>query len=190
MHAGLQRRGRLQRHIGNEAARPRFGEGQQVVLALALARRPYRGIFVRHLGNEGVALRLRDKRRRHAHRAARVQHVNHRALVSRRDPQRSVHLRCRRAADQQRHRHARALHLLTHRHHLVQRRGDQAAEADHVSVVLVRGFQDPGPRHHHAKVDHLEAVALQNDADDVLADIVNVALHGRHDDAALGLCAR
>jgi hypothetical protein len=31
-------------------------------------------------------------------------------------------------------------------------------------------------RHHHAEIDHVEVVALEHHADDVLADIVNVAL--------------
>ena len=33
---------------------------------------------------------------------------------------------------------------------------------------------------------HLIVVALQHDADDVLADVVHVALHRGHEDAALG----
>ena len=55
------------------------------------------------------------------------------------------------------------------------------------ALIVVRGFQDVLPRHHHAEVDDLEAVALQDDADDVLADVVNVALDGRHHDPALAL---
>ena len=40
--------------------------------------------------------------------------------------------------------------------------------------------------HHHAEVDDLVVVALEDDADDVLADVVDVALDGGHDDAARG----
>ena len=40
-------------------------------------------------------------------------------------------------------------------------------------------------RHIAAKVDDLEAVVLEDDADDVLADVVDIALDGREDDAAL-----
>ena len=50
--------------------------------------------------------------------------------------------------------------------------------------------QNPGRRHHHAEVDHLVIVALEHDADDVLADVVHVALHGRHHDLAGGLLRR
>ena len=42
-------------------------------------------------------------------------------------------------------------------------------------------------RHHHPHVHHLEVVALKHDGDDVLADVVHVALDGGDDDLALGL---
>ena len=42
-------------------------------------------------------------------------------------------------------------------------------------------------RHHHAEVDHVEVVAGQHHADDVLADVVHVALDRGHDDLAVGL---
>ena len=40
-------------------------------------------------------------------------------------------------------------------------------------------------RHHHAEIDDLVAVAAEHDADDVLADVVHVALDGRQHDLAL-----
>ena len=40
---------------------------------------------------------------------------------------------------------------------------------------------------HHAEVDDLVVVAGEHDADDVLADVVDVALHGREHDLALRL---
>ncbi len=55
------------------------------------------------------------------------------------------------------------------------------------ALLLPGGFQDLGHRHHHAEIDHLVIVALEHDADDVLADVVHVALHGRHHDLAGGL---
>jgi hypothetical protein len=42
-------------------------------------------------------------------------------------------------------------------------------------------------RHHHAEVDHLEVVAAEHHADDVLADVVHVTLDGGHDDLAVVL---
>ena len=49
--------------------------------------------------------------------------------------------------------------------------------------------QDLVAGHHHAEVDDLEVVALQHDADDVLADVVDVALDGGEHDLALGPAA-
>ena len=66
--------------------------------------------------------------------------------------------------------------------HLEQGRGDEPAHADQGGVVLFRGLQDGFLIDHHAQVHHLEAVAPQDDARDVLADVVDVALHRRVDD--------
>ena len=49
-----------------------------------------------------------------------------------------------------------------------------------------RGFEDLRRRHHDAEIDDLVVVALEHDADDVLADVVHVALHRRHHDLAVG----
>ena len=54
-----------------------------------------------------------------------------------------------------------------------------------MSAPLARA-PSPGSsrRHHHAEVDDLEVVALEHDADDVLADVVHVALDGGQQDLA------
>ena len=127
-----------------------------------------------------------NQRRADADRARGVEHVHRRAVVARRDPERGVHLRRGGAADQQRQLEALPRHLLGHRHHLVERRRDQARQADHVGAVVVGRLQDLLERHHDAEVDDLEVVALQDHAHDVLADVVDVALDRRHDDLALG----
>ena len=54
---------------------------------------------------------------------------------------------------------------------------------DDVAVLLERGVEDPVGRDHDAEVDDLVAVAAEHDADDVLADVVHVALHRREHDA-------
>ena len=72
-------------------------------------------------------------------------------------------------------------------HHLVERRRDQAGQADDVDLLVLRRLQDLGGRHHDAEVDDLVIVAGQHDADDVLADVVDVALDRRHQDLAGGL---
>ena len=93
------------------------------------------------------------------------------------------------AADQQRHLHALPFQLAGEEAHLVERGRDQAGEADDVGAFGLRGLDDLGGRHHDAEVDHLEIVTLQHDADDVLADVVDVALDGREHDLAGGVAA-
>ncbi len=80
-----------------------------------------------------------------------------------------------------------ALHLLGHMDHLVERRGDQAREADGVDLLLPGGGEDLVAGDHHAQVDDLVVVAGEDDADDVLADVVDVALDRRDQEAAVGL---
>ena len=114
-----------------------------------------------------------------------VEHVHGLAAVDGRDPDGRVLARGRGAADQQRQLEPTALHLLGHVHHLVERGRDQAREADRVGTDLDGGVEDRVARDHHAEVDHLVVVAAEDDADDVLADVVHVALDGRQDDRAL-----
>ena len=102
------------------------------------------------------------------------------------DLHRRVHAAGGGAADQQRQFEALPLHLGRHVAHLVERRRDQAGQADDVGLLAARGLQDLRRRHHDAEIDHLVIVALEHDADDVLADVVHVALHGRHHDLAVG----
>jgi hypothetical protein len=54
-----------------------------------------------------------------------------------------------------------------------------------MSTVLARGVQDVVAGDHDAEVDDVVAVAAEHDADDVLADVVHVALDRRHQDLAL-----
>ncbi len=82
---------------------------------------------------------------------------------------------------------AEAFHFLGDMHHLIERRRDQSAEADDVRLFSRGGFEDLLARHHDAEVDDLEAVAGQHHADDVLADVMHVALDGGDDDAARGV---
>ena len=103
-------------------------------------------------------------------------------VVGRRDPDRGVLPRGGRAADQQRQRHAAPLHLLGHADHLVQRRRDQPGQPDGAGALGDRRVQDRRGRDHDAEVDDLVVVAAEHDADDVLADVVHVALdRGEHD---------
>ncbi|MCY1519043.1 hypothetical protein D9M68_537820 [compost metagenome] len=69
-------------------------------------------------------------------------------------------------------------------HHFVERRGDEPRKADDIDLPLARHVEDLRRRHHDAKIDDLVIVAGEHDADDVLADVVHVALDRRHQDLA------
>ena len=100
------------------------------------------------------------------------------------DLHRRVHAARGGAADQQRDVEAVALHLGGDVRHLVERGRDQAGEPDDVDPLGLRRLEDLRRRHHDAEVDDLVVVAGEHDADDVLADVVHVALDGRHQDLA------
>ena len=177
---------RVRGEIGREPIGPRLFQRHQRRLATAGALDADLFIFGRRFGHQGLLQRIRNQRARHTHSAAGIQHVHHWPFIGRRDPERGVDPAGRRPADQQRHGHARALHFAGDMHHFIEAGRDQAGKPDHVGIMLHRGIQYGLRRHHHAEIDHLEIVALQDHADDILADIVHIALHGRHDDAALG----
>ena len=95
------------------------------------------------------------------------------------------------AADQQRHLALAeprvALHLARDVGHLFERWRDQARQAHHVGVLFLGLRQDVGAGNHHAHVHDLEVITLQDHRDDVLADVVHVALDGGDHHLALRL---
>ena len=109
----------------------------------------------------------------------------------RRHLDRGVHARGRRAADQQRNLAHVAVVVLLHLAgdvlHFFQARRDQPRQANDVGAFDLGLGQDLVAGHHHAHVDDVEVVALQDHGDDVLADVVHVALDGGNHDLALGL---
>src|SRR6202012_2745249 len=108
-------------------------------------------------------------------------------LVARIDLDGGVHTAGRRAAYEQRNVEPLPLHLRGDVHHLIERGRDQAREPDDVDLLPNGRFEDFRRRHHDAKIDDLIIVAGEHDADDVLADVVDVALDGRHQHLAGGL---
>ena len=74
------------------------------------------------------------------------------------------------------------LEVLLHDHGALDQ---QPGHADRVGVVLLGGLDDRGDRLLDADVDHGVAVVGQDDVDEVLADVVDVALDGREHDRAL-----
>ena len=115
-----------------------------------------------------------------------VVHVHDRLRICGGDPYGSMNSACGRTADQERDFEPLPFHLRGHMDHLVQRGGNQPAEPDGIRTDFARGFQDSIAGHHHAKVDHLVVVASQHHADNVLADIMHIAFHGRRHQSPLG----
>ena len=52
--------------------------------------------------------------------------------------------------------------------------------------MLLGFFKNGFGGHHHTKVNHIVVVALKHNANDVLADVMHIAFHRRHQDLALG----
>ena len=141
------------------------------------------------LVEEPGALGVRQQRRDHARGSAGVADVHDRSVVGGIDPQAGVQPARGGTADQQRRGEAEALHLAGHPHHLVERRRDQPGESDDVGVVFLGGIEDRLRRHHHPEVDHVVVRAAEHHAHDVLADVVDVALHrGEQHGAGLRRC--
>ena len=105
--------------------------------------------------------------------------------VDRGDLHRRVEFRGRGPADDDRDAEPAAFEFLANMDHLVERRGDQPAQADALCAPC-HGFIDDALRFdHYAQVADLVAVAGHHHRDDVLADVVHVALDGGQNDAAL-----
>ena len=66
---------------------------------------------------------------------------------------------------------------------------EQPAHPDGVGADLERLLDHLGERHLDAEVVHLVAVVREDDVDEVLADVVDVALHGGEHDPALRVAA-
>ena len=106
-------------------------------------------------------------------------------MVVRLDLDRGVRPRRRRAADQQRE--LEALRAPSREATWTISSSDGVISPDRPmrsASELAGGLEDPRRGHHHAEVDDLVVVAAEDDADDVLADVVDVALDRGHDDRA------
>ena len=151
---------------------------------VGLAERLVLGAMLRDEGGFAV---VAEQAGGHRHGAAGVEHVDDRLAVVRRDLDGGVRAAGGGSADEQRQLEALALHLAGDVHHLVERRRDQAAEADHVGLLGLGALENFFAGDHHAQVDDVVVVAGEHDADDVLADVVNVAFDGGEHDLSLRL---
>src|ERR1700722_15598851 len=70
-------------------------------------------------------------------------------------------------------------------HHLVERRSDQAAQPDQVRVDRPGPFEDFLAWNHHAHIDHFVVIAGENNSDDVLPNVMNIAFDGGEYDFSL-----
>ena len=91
------------------------------------------------------------------------------------------------AANQNRLSETRLAELLRDRDHLVERRRNQAAETDDIDPVrrIFRHRDNSVVRDHNPHINHFIVVATEHDANNILADVVDVALDRRHEDSAV-----
>src|SRR5690554_564361 len=68
--------------------------------------------------------------------------------------------------------------------HLLQRWGDQARETDQISSMRLGRFKNILGLNHDTKIDYLKVVALKNQADNILTNIVHVSFYCRHNSLA------
>ena len=123
----------------------------------------------------------RQKRGHNPHRAAGIRHIDRLACrIIGVDFHRRMHTAGRRPADQQRNIHARAFHFRRDMDHFIQRRGDQAGQADDIHILSLGDLKDFRSRHHHAQINDVVIVAGQHDAHDILADVMHIAFDRGH----------
>jgi len=150
--------------------------------------------YAPELGCDAIAVSLAffgfsvQQAARYGHGPAGVEYVDGSALgVSGLHLQGGMRLGGRRSADQQGGGHAPPFHLCGYGDHLVERRRDEPTEADDVGIDALGFVQDLIGRYHHTEVDDLVVVARQDNPDDVLTDVVDVAFYGGQEDGAFVL---
>ena len=135
------------------------------------------------VAQEVAAHVVREQRAGHADRARCVEHMQHGTGVGRRDLHRCVAPARGRATDEQRHAQAGAAQLCGNIDHLFERGCDEATQPHEIDLLAQRSLHNAVGRNHDAEVDDVVVVAGQHDRHDVLSDVVNIALHGGHQDA-------
>mmetsp|Transcript_910 Transcript_910/g.1843 ORF Transcript_910/g.1843 Transcript_910/m.1843 type:complete len:236 (+) Transcript_910:1029-1736(+) len=134
-----------------------------------------------------VCLSFSEKRRHNCDRSRRVKNVNHRMIVSGvvwRDFDSGVHLGSSGSSNQKRLFEASLGQLFRDHNHLVKRWSNESRETDDVNIILFRFLQDQFTRAHDTNVVDFEVVATENNCNDILANIMNVALYCGHQDFA------
>ncbi len=70
-------------------------------------------------------------------------------------------------------------------HHFLQGWSYESAQTDDISSHFLRCLQNLRGRNHHPEINDFVIVTAQHNPDDILADVVDVTLHGGHNNAAL-----
>src|SRR5258708_15762220 len=123
-----------------------------------------------------------QQRRHYSGGSRRIQHMNNRSGIVRRDFHGGMSAAGSRSTDQQRFGVTQPLHLLSDMDHFIERGSDQSTQSNQVGVSLSSFFQDSFGRYHDAEISHLEIVTGQHATDDILADIINISFDVGDDD--------
>jgi hypothetical protein len=135
-------------------------------------------------GNEARFLRGAEQVRDDVDGSRCVEHVHHGLAELGGDLDRGVLTARRGPTNEQGNREASTRHFARDEHHLVERGRDQTAQADEVGLLVDGRLQDAVHGDHDPQIHDRVVVAAENDAHDVLPDIVHVALHRGEDDLA------
>ena len=167
-------RGRLgQRELGAPRLTARMLNPQGLIIGLQL--------------REKVGLLFgTEKSTRHIHRAGGIQNVNDSGGIILGDFHCRMSTTCGGPANHKRKCEPLTLHFLRNMDHFIKRRGDQTGEADDIAIFLHGCRENFFTGNHDAHVDDLVVIAGQDNAHDVLADVVHIAFHRGHEDTTLG----
>ena len=177
---------RRRRPVGRPALRPGVGQRHERRLLPPLEVFHVACLGGTVVAGEALPAGRIDELLHDAGRPRRVEHMDDVTGVLRGDLHRRVPGGRRGPADEDRQRQPLALELFSDVHHFLEARRDQPGEADDVDLRCPGRLEDLRRRDHHAEVDHLVAVAAKHHADDVLADVVNVAAHRGHEHPPAG----
>ena len=171
---------------GHERTCARLGERNDHGRLLLVVGDTHLGLAGAEFGDKAVSLGGVEEIAAHGRDERGIPDVDHGAIVMLSDLDGGVLLGSRGPADEERGVDADALQFLGDGHHLFKRRGDQTGQADEIGLQTL-GFADNLLRgRHDSQVGDGVIITREHHADDILADVVDVAAHGRDEEVALG----
>ena len=173
-------------HARNDGRRAhRWRRGPRRIRGGGAARQ--RRLLGAHALDETLTRHRREQLVREVEAVHRVLGIERHPAVFRGDAGGGELFRERRAADEQGNLDARGLEILRGHDHLLRGLDEQSRQAEGVRLVGVIRGDEVFRRHFDTEVDHAVAVVAEDDLDEVLADVVDVTLHGgQHHHAARG----